>query len=94
MKDQSFKYLDHDLWVRLRQVSHLLDETRTKELKQFNLSVTESAVLLIVPVIGKDVTPAEISRQLFREPHTMSKLISQVVKKRLLTKTQDLKKKT
>ena len=49
--------------------------------------------LLIIRAIGDKVTPAEISRWLLREPHSVSEIISRMEKQGLLKKVRDLYRK-
>jgi len=62
---------DYNLWV-LR--------ARQKELDQFDISVIEVGVLVVIQAIGEKATPSEISRRIFREPHTVSALLNRMEK--------------
>jgi len=54
----------------------------------------QAAVLFVVRNMKTAATPAEISRRLFREPHTVSELIKRMEKQGLVRKKKDLEKKT
>ena len=84
---------DYELWVLLQQTSDAVLRARDKELSKHGISSIEAAVLFIVQSIGERAIPAEISRWLFREQHTVSALLSRMEKKGLITKTKDLDKK-
>jgi DNA-binding MarR family transcriptional regulator len=84
---------DYNLWVLLHQTTDVVLRARQKELDQFGISVIEVGVLVVTQAIGKEATPSEISRWIFREPHTVSALLNRMEKRGLLTKTQDLDRK-
>ena len=84
---------DYNLWVLLAQARHAMFKVRQKELDQYNLRPRRAAVLFVVQAIGGHATPAEISRWLFREPHSISVLLSAMEKEGLVKKTKDLDKK-
>jgi DNA-binding MarR family transcriptional regulator len=84
---------DYNLWVLLHQTTDAALRARQKELDQFGVSVIEVGVLVAIQAIGKEATPSEISRRIFREPHTVSALLNRMEKKGLVRKTQDLDRK-
>ena len=84
---------DYELWGLLNQASHAMESARGDELRPFGLSMMHAGVLYIVKVSKDPVTPAHISRVLFREPHTVSALLNRMEKQGLLRKTKDLEKK-
>jgi len=93
MKNQLSVDKDYNLWVLLHQTTDAALRARQKELDQFDISVIEVGVLVVIQAIGERATPSEISRRIFREPHTVSALLNRMEKKGLLTKTQDLDRK-
>ncbi len=84
---------DYALWILLRRTSHVVWKVRERELGQYGLSAVKTGVLRIVQVIGRKATPAEISRYLLREDHSVSGLLSRMEKEGLVTKVKDLDKK-
>ena len=84
---------DYELWVLLHQVSDAITKAREEELRQYNISMIQAGVLFIVKNAKAPVTPAEISRWLFREPHTVSGLLNRMQKQGLIKKTKDLDRK-
>jgi len=84
---------DYNLWVLLHQTTDAVLRARQKELDQFGISVIEVGVLVVIQAIGEKATPAEISRRIFREPHTVSALLNRMEKRGLLRKTNDLGRK-
>jgi len=93
MKNISSVDKDYNLWVLLHQTTDAALRARQKELDQFDISVIEAAVLVVIQAIGEKATPAEISRRIFREPHSVSALLNRMEKRGLLKKTQDLDRK-
>ena len=80
---------DHELKLLLWQVYHAVFRARQNELRSAGISPIEFAVLFIIKALGASVTPAEMSRYLFREPHTISELLIRMVKKGLVRKVMD-----
>lgn len=89
------KALDRDyaLWRLLLQAKDAVFKARQKELRQYAISPEEAGVLFVVQALGNKAMPAEISRWLLRRPHTVLGIVSRMQKKRLLTRTKDLKRK-
>jgi DNA-binding MarR family transcriptional regulator len=81
------------LWVLLGQTRDIIRNAIRKELAQFNVTSRQAAVLMVVQANGERLTPAEISRQLFREPHTISAVLKRMEKQGWLTRQKDLGKK-
>ena len=84
---------DYNLWVLLHQTTDAALRARQKELDQFDISVIEVGVLVVTQAIGEKATPSEISRRIFREPHTVSALLNRMEKRGLVRKTQNLDRK-
>jgi len=84
---------DYNLWVLLHQVSDIIFNAREAELQQYNLPATQAEVLFVIKAIGDKVTPAQISRMIFRRPHSVSGIIDRMVKAGLVKKTKDLHRK-
>lgn len=81
------------LWVLLGQTRDIIARAIQKELEQFNVTYRQVAVLLVIRANAERITAAEISRQLFREPHTISAVLKRMGKQGLLTRHNDLSKK-
>jgi DNA-binding MarR family transcriptional regulator len=84
---------DYELWVLLHQATDAIAGAREDELRKFGISMMQAAVLFIVKAIKGPATPAEISRWLFREPHTVSGLLNRMEKQGLVKKVKDLERK-
>lgn len=83
---------DCEVWVLLHQVSDASIRAREKELAQFGLSFIESEALYVIQAVGRNATPAQISRWLYRRPHSISDLLKRMEKKGLVKKSKDLEK--
>ncbi len=83
---------DYNLWALLHQVSDIIFSARETELQQYGIPGMQAEVLFVIKAIGKDVTPAQISRTLFRRPHSVSGILSRMEKAGLIKKTKDLKR--
>ncbi len=93
MEEFLFKDENFNLWILLNHVNDLVEKAREKELRKKDISYREAAALLIIKAIGNGATPAKISRWLFREPHTISELISRMEKRGLVKKVKDMDRK-
>ena len=93
MPDTSLANQEYRLWVRLHQARDAIYKAREKALKQFGISTMESAVLFSVKAIGSRATPAEISRWIFREPHSVVGILNRMERKGLVRRAKDLDKK-
>jgi DNA-binding MarR family transcriptional regulator len=83
----------YEICVLLHQVRDLMVKAREKELSRTGISNVQRSVLFNVQAIGDKATPAELSRWLFREPHSMSELLSRMEKAGLVKKVRYLGKK-
>jgi len=84
---------DCKLWALLHQTCDAMVRARENELRQNGISSTQAAVLFVVKAVTVPATPAEISRWLFREPHTVSGLLNRMEKQGLVRKVKDLERK-
>jgi DNA-binding MarR family transcriptional regulator len=80
-------------WMELSRAFRALERAREVELEKFGLSPIEAAVLHALETADAPVTPAKLSRWLYREPHTMSGLLNRMEEKGLVKKSKDLEKK-
>lgn len=84
---------DYELWVLLHQACDAMNRARANELRQVGISGAQAAVLFIVKAMKVPATLGEISRWLFREPHTVSGLLDRMEKRGLVRKVKDLERK-
>ncbi len=82
----------YELWWLILHMRRAMYKARTRELLQYGITPEEAAVLLVVRSIGQRATPAEISRWLLREPHSVSGLLRRMEKKGLLKRVKDLER--
>ena len=85
--------LNDGLWQLFARTDHILTKLRQKELRQYGVNMNEAVVLLTVLRLKKLATAANISRQLFWEPHTVSEQLKSMEKKGLIRKLRDLDRK-
>jgi DNA-binding MarR family transcriptional regulator len=83
----------YKLWILLAQTREAMLKARTKELSQYGITPRQSAVLHVIKAIGDKATPSEISRWLFREPHTVASILNTMEKRGLIKRTKDLERK-
>lgn len=84
---------ENELWTLLKQAQHAADRASETELRQLGVPQMHAEVLMIVKTAEGPMTPAEISRFLFREPHTISGLLTRMEKHGLVKRTKDLQRK-
>ena len=82
-----------ELWWFMGHMSHAFHRARAKELRKYKMTPEEAAVLFAAQAIGHRATPAEISRWLLREPHSVTGIISRMAKRGLVKKVKDLERK-
>lgn len=61
---------------------------------QYGITPEQAGVLFCIKVIGKEATPAKISRYTIREPYTVSAMLNRMERKGLIKKVKDLDRKT
>lgn len=83
---------DYKLWMHLMQTRRAMFKARRRELAQYNISPFHSAVLFYIQLLGEKATPAEISRWLFRESHSVSEILTGLERKGLIKKFKDLER--
>ena len=93
MKEFSFGDQFYNLWLLLTYTRHLIFKARQKELRQYDLTPITFRAMSVIQNIGDKATPADISRQMLREPHSVSELLERMRKDGLVTKTKDLERK-
>ncbi|MFH1775170.1 MAG: MarR family winged helix-turn-helix transcriptional regulator [Chloroflexota bacterium] len=84
---------DYMLWLLMLRTKEVIHRVREKELNKVGVSPIEAGVMYTVESMDKPATPAEISRWLFREPHSVSGLLNRMQQEGLITKTKNLKRK-
>jgi DNA-binding MarR family transcriptional regulator len=83
-----------EIWALLQQADHAIARARHNELREYaGISTMESAVMWVVKTLDGPATPSEISRWLFRKPHTLFALLKSMQKQGLVKKVKDLNRK-
>ena len=93
MKFFSFGGEYQDLYVLFERARYLTFRAWEKELQRYGLSPEQAQVLFLTEALGSKATPAEMSRLLLRQPHTVSSLLERMAKKGLVKKVKDLERK-
>jgi len=93
MKDLSSTDQEQELWTLLGQARRAMLKVRRRELRQYNISTSKSTVLFVIQLIGDKATPAQISRWVFQESHSVSELLNRMEKEGLVRKVKDLDRK-
>ncbi|MFC2009820.1 MarR family winged helix-turn-helix transcriptional regulator [Chloroflexota bacterium] len=83
----------YDIWVLLRRTDLLVLKVRDRELSKIGLSPVRVALLNVVHALKGKATPAEIARQLLRESHSISPLVTKMTREGILEKTVDSERK-
>ncbi|MFC2019368.1 MarR family winged helix-turn-helix transcriptional regulator [Chloroflexota bacterium] len=84
---------DYMLWLLMLRTKEVIHRAREKELSKVGVSPIEAGVMYTVESMDKPATPAEISRWLFREPHSVSGLLNRMQNEGLIKKTKNLDRK-
>ena len=90
MGNNSTNYGKRELWALLSQAANALSRAADNELRPVGITMMQAAVLFFVKNAKAPATPAEISRWLFREPHTVSQLLMRMETQGLVKRTKDL----
>jgi MarR family transcriptional regulator, organic hydroperoxide resistance regulator len=87
MEKPSFgKY--YSLWLLLSQTRSAIFKVRHKKIGQY-LPPNQAAALISIWGMEGRITPLQLSRRLFLEPHTVSEIVSRIEKKGLVTKEKE-----
>ena len=93
MKEEETPSINFGLWQLLHRSFGATVKVRQKELDQFGITVTQSAVLRTVVRLGQQATPTEIAKQLFLESNTISEQLTRMETNGLVKKVKDLNRK-
>ena len=75
---------EYNLWVLLHQTRDAIFKLREKELREYETTPEQAAILFVVKTLGGGVTPTDISNWLLREHHSISTIARNMEKKGLL----------
>jgi len=95
MEQKKFPSEDQDyiLWYLIVYMRRSMYRAREKELFRLGLTPEQASVLFMVRNMGPRITPADISRYLLREPHSVAGLLNRMEKEWLIKKVKDLERK-
>ena len=80
-------------WIFISRVKDAMLRLRVKELRSYNITARQSSVLLCLEALGKNATPAEVSRWVFRKPHSISNLLKRMEREGFIKRIKDLDRK-
>lgn len=84
---------DYSIWLSFRRAHEAIHKVRKIELRPYKLSTVETAVLVTVYRANNKTTPAEISRQLLKDAHSISQLLVRMEKRGLLKRVKGIPRK-
>jgi len=84
---------DYDLWVLLAQARDVILEARENELRQYDVTAWQAAVLFIIDVAGGTASPADIARWSLRKPNSVSGILDRMKKAGLIKVARDTRRK-
>jgi DNA-binding MarR family transcriptional regulator len=93
MKKHALEDRDFASWVFIARTRDAIFRNRVKELQKHNLSVRQASVLIVLEELDKKATPAEVSKWVFREPHSVSDFLKRMERDGLIKRIKDLKRK-
>ncbi|OGO08850.1 MAG: hypothetical protein A2Y61_03830 [Chloroflexi bacterium RBG_13_60_13] len=80
-------------WSTFNQAYWAMIRVAEQELRTLDLTMIQAAVLYWVKTSKSPPTPADLSRLLFRRPHTVLDLLGRMEKQGLVKRTRDPKRK-
>jgi len=80
-------------WSTFNQAYWVVIRVAEAELRALDLTMIQAAVLYWVKTSKEPPTPADLSRLLFRRPHTVSDLLDRMEKQGLVRRKRDSKRK-
>ena len=93
MKKHALEDQDFASWVFMARTRDAIFRSRVKELQKHDLSVRQVSVLIVLEELDKKATPAEVSKWVFREPHSVSDFLKRMERDGLIKRIKDLDRK-
>ncbi len=84
---------DYALWLLFTRAHYRIKESRAAELRPHNITPEQSGALFYIYNHGNDATQSQISRWMLRKPQTISANIEGMVRKGLIRKKRDARRK-
>ncbi len=91
MTEIPFLDKDYGLWLLLFRTRSALSKARQQKVGKY-VHFNQAAALVTIWALSGKATPAQISRRLFLEPHTVSELVDRMEKKGLIAKKKDARR--
>jgi DNA-binding MarR family transcriptional regulator len=88
MKEKILEDRDFLLWVMLYQARDAILKARNKELYKYDLSFMKAGLLFAVEASGGKPSGTELSKWMFREPHTISGLVGRLLRNGLVARAK------
>ena len=83
----------YDLWNLLSEARDAIVRVRETEASQSGISAMQTHALFYIQAIDGPVTPAQLSRYLFRESQSVSGILDRMEKQGLVRRVRDLDRK-
>ncbi len=84
---------DIEIWITLKQASHAIMRVRQKDFYAAGLTEAQAGLLHVIRNEDCEPIQANISRFLFREPHTIFSLVKNMEKRGFITRHKDMARK-
>ena len=78
----------YELWTLLHYVATGIQKARDNEVRPLGISTIQGAILTVLNSYEEPVSIGEITRWLFREPHTVSEAVSRMQKQGLVKRVK------
>jgi DNA-binding MarR family transcriptional regulator len=76
-------------WTSLFRTATVVQRARELELAPLGISAIQAGVLYVLAVAEQPPTPSQLARLLYREPHSMSALLTRMEKQGLVKRSED-----
>ncbi len=93
MKKHALEDQDLASWVFMSRTRDAIFRNRVKDLKGHDFSARQASVLIVLEELNEKATPAEVSKWVFREPHTVSDFLKRMERNGLVKRMKDLARK-
>ena len=84
---------EYQIWFALHEVDTGILKAIEKEVRPFQISTPAAGLMYVLQASGEPATLNELSRWLFRRPHSVSELVARLAKQGLVKKIRDPKRK-
>lgn len=93
MRKHALEGRDFASWVFMARTRDAIFRSRVKELRKHNLSARQASVLIVLEELDEKATLAEVSKWVFREPHSVSDFLKRMERDGLIKRIKDLARK-